>query len=61
MAKKRNAVREYMEEVVAFGGMPMMRSEAIRQMEADGIPRAGIDRWLQGHDLARSRRTTNRT
>lgn len=47
---KFRLVDRYLTEPVLYGGLPSTRAEIIRDLEAQGCTRIGIDRYLQGLD-----------
>jgi hypothetical protein len=48
--RKTNTARTYMAEPINYGGIILPRHEVYRLMLAEGHPRIGIDRWMQGYD-----------
>lgn len=50
---RTNPLAEYLSEVIDFGGEPMTRAQAFREMEKDGISRRGAELWMLGYDTSR--------
>jgi hypothetical protein len=49
---QRNAASDFFNEPIFYGGLICTRTEAMQDMEEQGMNQRCIDRWMQGAQLA---------
>ena len=49
---KRTVVSDFFNEPILYGGLICTRTEAMQDMEEQGMDQRCIDRWMQGAQLA---------